>query len=638
MVWTADEQLRFWEQEVRDGREARTKYLERRKEMLAAYSEECGMVYQGNQIRLHLLFAFVQSLMPRMLEVLPEVTVRARRAQWSQAGVADQVEQAMRAYARLQEKILRWNLNHPLNALHEEVMLQLMDALISGVGVIWHEWNERLGLPVSRYVEAQDFCIDPRCRGRLEDARWVARAQRMTLSEVRRLWPERVPEGWAPSGGERLAHERENEELLGEKPREWRDAHTPVTVWEVCTHSWDPSDEDIQDATKRGQAPPKGYRRIMWADGLPGFLENGPEPLALGDGRFPVTVLRFNELPGDFWAVPEMSNVRPIQQFVDDAISVEADQARRGAIVKMMVQDAMLDPDEEKKLLSDAAYELIRCQWSGADLPVKQLDINPRPSRMFKLAGELWDLMQNLVGFQELERGALPARGTTATALSIAHEGSQTRVRGKIARLRAALGDTSWTYLQMVRQMWDQPTVLRVAGPAGADWLAGLTSAELFQELVVEVGDQDPSGMRQRQELNDAIALGDKLIPLYQQYGQMRQMQELVNQIVARSQLQNQAELELQLEAPAGQPIGDIESPLALSVAGGLMGPSAMPGPTVGGLPGSGGGAPQLAALAQGLNGRAGIPNAHNAALGPLSGMGPRGMEGLIGAGAPGRM
>jgi hypothetical protein len=135
----------------------------------------------------------------------------------------------------------------------------------------------------------------------------------------------------------------------------------------------------------------------------------------------------------------------------------------------------------------------------------------------------LQKMMYEISGVDVYQRGGVGRKGTTATEVAVAAQGSSNRAGTRLGAVERFLEGIGRQVLSIVRQYWDEPRYLRITGPMGDEEFVAFSSSDIsgMYDIRVEAGStigKDPGTEQQAFMglLQTIQATVSSLIPLVQ--------------------------------------------------------------------------------------------------------------------------
>ena len=315
---------------------------------------------------------------------------------------------------------------------------------------------------------------------------------------------ETLPSGYSGSANDRNSEYNEEPEF--------------VTIYEI--RYW--------AKTRRGLR-----RRILWLTKRQDFLKpqecvirhiNDP----LNTRGYPYRTLTFTKVPGRMHST-EVSDLAAIRDIAVKLNQEWAQLLRHHSISskrKWVGLPGILEDGALSALLSsDNNMEVAEIPANVGDIrnAIMLLPEAPPPSTTVSVMQGLQRLMYEISGVDVYQRGGVGRKGTTATEVAIAAQGSSNRSAIRLGAVERFLENIGRLVLAIIRQYWDEPRHLRVAGASGDYEFVTLNPGDIagMYDVRVEAGStigKDPGTEQQAFMglLNTINATVNSLVPLVQ--------------------------------------------------------------------------------------------------------------------------
>ena len=315
---------------------------------------------------------------------------------------------------------------------------------------------------------------------------------------------ETLPSGYSGSATDRM-HEYDEEPEF-------------VTVYEIRYWS----------KTKTGLR-----RRILWMTKNQEYMK--PQQVVLrhindplNTRGYPYRTLRFTRVPGRMHSteVSDLSAIRDISYRLNEEWTQLLRHHRISSRRKWVGLPGILEDGSLAALLeSDNNMEVAEIPANVGDIrnAIMLLPEAPPPSTTVSVMQGLQRLMYEISGVDVYQRGGVGRKGTTATEVAIAAQGSSNRSAIRLGAVERFLENIGRLVLSIIRQYWDEPRHLRVSGPSGENDFVTLNPGDIagMYDVRVEAGStigKDPGTEQQAFMglLNTISATVNSLIPLVQ--------------------------------------------------------------------------------------------------------------------------
>tara|TARA_R100000664_G_scaffold794_4_gene2362 strand:+ start:8758 stop:10716 length:1959 start_codon:yes stop_codon:yes gene_type:complete len=274
-------------------------------------------------------------------------------------------------------------------------------------------------------------------------------------------------------------------------------------------------------------------RRIMWLTKGQDFLKpqecvirhiNDP----LNTRGYPYRSISFTRIPGRMHStqVSDLAAIRDISARLNQEWSQLLRHHSISSKRKWVGLPGILEDGSLSALLtSDADMEVAEIPANVGDIrnAIMLLPEAPPPSTTVSVMQGLQRLMYEISGVDVYQRGGVGRKGTTATEVAIAAQGSSNRAAIRLGTVERFIENVGRLVLSIIRQYWDEPRYLRVSGPTGNNEFVTLNPGDIsgMYDVRVEAGStigKDPGTEQQAFMglLNTINSTVNSLIPLVQ--------------------------------------------------------------------------------------------------------------------------
>ncbi len=156
----------------------------------------------------------------------------------------------------------------------------------------------------------------------------------------------------------------------------------------------------------------------------------------------------------------------------------------------MLVANELLDEGELEAAIEDGEDgTVVGVSLEGDDIrkSVMLLPEAPPPSDTAFVVGKLESIVREQSGVGVLQRGGQQRKGATATEATIANKGFEDRSQLRLANVDDFIEAVAERMLADMRQYWDTPVWVRVAGDHGDDDFEPIRGNDIVDELDVEI-------------------------------------------------------------------------------------------------------------------------------------------------------
>lgn len=404
-------------------------------------------------VPLNLVFAYVKTEISRLYFKDPYMTVNAKR-----------VEDL--GSAQIAEQLLNYTWSEL--DLKRQVKLALTDALIVGHGWVKSGYVAEIGtkeetveskdapkrgpgrppkkdnkpdLNTSEYVKSESafathipwnhVIFEPSSSWPAPDhARWMACKVVKPLSVVKTCG---LYKGVDDLKGTNL----DDEDKKNHQDGSW------VVVWEI----WDRETRQV----------------YTMAEGHKKWLKD-PMPWPYQHDGYPFSMLSFNPVPGNPYPVSDVLMQEPqIVQMMKMMAIMENHMKRWNR--QLIAKRGLFSPDEMNKFKQGIDGAIIEAEGNV------QTDLNPSPyapvqQDVYGIWNLVADILRNVSGQSETERGAPPKSGTrTLGELRLALQGSRSRADEKMDIVEMFIEDIAKKLLSIMQQKYTLPKIVRIVGP-----------------------------------------------------------------------------------------------------------------------------------------------------------------------------
>lgn len=332
--------------------------------------------------------------------------------------------------------------------------------------------GEKKQIPLSESISIKrlspkDVAIDPAAKS-LDDARWVAIRKKLSPKLMKNSSRyENTSDLKTDSTIEGITEMAEKFDIP--VPEE----DTFVNTW----HIWDVEEGKFYVISEDGE---KFHRRLSI------------DEMGYKETRHPLSMLRYNVLPGNFWGISELGLLSDVQDAYNANRTQGTDQVRRGQ-PKIFVAKDLLDPENQERLISPDSFAIV---YTNGPLKGQVQEVSPQGTPQQIIA----ESQQLLADFQLISGVGANQLGTGAnveTAREAAIVEANTRLRGseKAKKVISFIRDIARRILDLVQNKLANPHFIRIAGEEGEEeTFRRVTKKDLEGEfdVVIEIGDTAP--------------------------------------------------------------------------------------------------------------------------------------------------
>lgn len=241
-------------------------------------------------------------------------------------------------------------------------------------------------------------------------------------------------------------------------------------------------------------------RRCMWmirqlegTDPKSSIIRHINDPLMIKG--YPYAMLQYTRVPGMLYApkTADLASIRPIADRLNEEWSNLLRHHRISSRRKWVALPGALEDGSLASLLeSDSNMEVAELPANVGDIrqAIMLLPEAPPPSTTPMVLQGLQRLMYEISGVDVYMRGGVGRKGTTATEVAVASQGSNNRATTRLGVTEKFLETIGRKVLGVIRQYWDDPRYLRVAGPSGEDEFISFSSDDIsgMYDIRIEAG------------------------------------------------------------------------------------------------------------------------------------------------------
>lgn len=226
-------------------------------------------------------------------------------------------------------------------------------------------------------------------------------------------------------------------------------------------------------------------------------------------------------------SVAPLGSVQGIATQLNATIQSTVRHIKRASKQKYLTAPGMLNGDSQVANLlgSEADLEAAESNFNGPDIRAgfALVPIAPLPNDVPFLINTLQRHLYEMSGVDAYQRGGQSRKGTTATEVAVAAEGTRDRAQYRRRKYEQALAEVAAKVIDLCRQFWTRPVLLRVAGSDGDGKFITVSGEDLPEtfDVTVDVGSTAPMTNDAAQGalagLVQTLALvGQQLMPLEQ--------------------------------------------------------------------------------------------------------------------------
>ena len=243
---------------------------------------------------------------------------------------------------------------------------------------------------------------------------------------------------------------------------------------------------------------------------------------------YPYQQLQYVHVPGMMYApkTADLACIRPIADRLNQEWSHLLKHHKISSRRKWVALPGALEDGSLAGLLeSDNDMEVAEIPANIGDIrqAIMLLPEAPPPSTTPMVLQGLQRMMYEISGVDVYMRGGVGRKGTTATEVAVSSQLSQNRAGTRLDITERFIEGIGRQVLSIIRQYWDDPRYLRIAGPSGEDDFISFSSGDIsgMFDVRIEAGStlgKDPASEQQAFMglLNTIQATIGSLIPLVQ--------------------------------------------------------------------------------------------------------------------------
>jgi hypothetical protein len=190
-------------------------------------------------------------------------------------------------------------------------------------------------------------------------------------------------------------------------------------------------------------------------------------------GGFPFYPSIYNDDDEVFWGIPDAKILEPYQLEINE-IKTQIMKHRRLTLVKIIVKEKGMTPDEAEKLVSQDVSAVAFIKGSPVN-DVRLITGSTIPQELFVAAESVTRDVRESLGFSRNQFGEFNSRtaDTTATEANIVQAASEIRVDERRDMMADMLVDIIESVHQIIFDLWGNEQVVDVIGPGGVPvWVA----------------------------------------------------------------------------------------------------------------------------------------------------------------------
>jgi hypothetical protein len=185
----------------------------------------------------------------------------------------------------------------------------------------------------------------------------------------------------------------------------------------------------------------------------------------MDEGHFPYFPLIFNQDDMFFWGVPDAQILDPQQRELNEIRTIMM-KHRRVSLVKLLVQNGMMTPDEMEKLTGENVAPAILVENINA---VRMMESGNIPQGLLTMDSIVERDVQEILGMGSNQFGeyAPGSADRSATEAQIVNQATQIRMDERRDAVADLLVDLIGQVHTVIFERWDQDQVIDLIGPGG---------------------------------------------------------------------------------------------------------------------------------------------------------------------------
>ena len=461
-----DAEGQLWDGRIHDAIKRWEKERDRRERYVRIYQD--GRFKQSDRgeseegVNVNLCFSYVAGLTAFLMGNTPTLEIEPRR------GLGDE------AVAETLQKWLEYSYVEASSQDDAEVCV--FDAILRGMAWLKEGFEPRRGTDVADALTPLEVYVDPIARYKMQQARYVIQKVIKPIDEARLFFNRQdIEPNYMLAEAEGLEGARHKETSASQRGKDL------LLFYEIWCRKADGS-RKLYYRQKEGSTGPTA---ATW-------LDQRDWPFVLDHDEFPYSPLIFNTTYMGVDGFSEMAVVEGLQREVQEMFEFDRRHGRKGAAVKLIIDESMIPPEEETKLKSAKDYEIVRAKLGGrsaADaayvLDVRT-DSGDSQARYERAKG----MHDEILRINEMMRGAGSQNSKkTATEADIQDEWAKMDI-GKRQRSIDKWQTSSLRHrAQIARMLVDPETVAKAVGPEAAQAWAGLSAdaEDLVREYSIAI-------------------------------------------------------------------------------------------------------------------------------------------------------
>lgn len=343
--------------------------------------------------------------------------------------------------------------------------------------------------PYVAYMRPYDLFVPANAR-RLDESRWAAQRIIVPLEELEDRFPDKDIKALSATPANRVA--RDDIDGDGATLKE-------AEVFEF----WDARSRNLKVFQLDASEP----------------LYDGPWPYQHRYLPF-VHMSNHRSRPSDFWGFGDLENIAGIQTRLNEVWTRIIDNLYRSGRKYLAIKGS-LDADAITALESDADEQVVFLNGRPDDDParlIKPLERMPLPADVVNTQAALNGLMDQVLAFNDFERGGSGADRMSATAAAAAMGVAETRAADKQLAVEEAASRIFTLMVLLSQEFLTEQTAVRIAGPQGAVWPV-VTGDDIAGEFRIKVETGSLNGQSRAMRRQEGMMILGQVVPALAQMG-----------------------------------------------------------------------------------------------------------------------
>lgn len=348
----------------------------------------------------------------------------------------------------------------------------------------------------SQFVFLQDMLFDPEGANDMQDHGWTAQRMSWSANEIEENelfdYKSEILDFARFADTEELS-ENTRKYFGGSRPAPG-DGYEPGDVDKDVMRIWG---WQLWDAKKREVLyMVDGFHKLIGKVNYPRYIQT-----------FPYSVSKLHEVPGEFWPVSEISQVRPLAKAYNEMMTMQLTHARR--YTRWYIAKEGMFSTNNKNIArdnEDGRVAEYRKGFNVADfLPVQDAPLDPM---VYRLTNKFVDDFSEVMGSSPEARSV--ADSETATQAAIVENRTTSRDNDKRAQIACALKHHAKVMMDMIQATMDRSIAVEIRGSEGEYFERVVTQAQIQGDFDVQIDlkDLEPhDSMTERRDLNEILQI-----------------------------------------------------------------------------------------------------------------------------------